>query len=92
VGSREDWDIIEAALGFKDFDPQRRKALCRQLQITVKIYYPRLVPRCVNWRIILLLPRKRSPGRHLEHWPWMFAFAGMRKRPESHTLTFATRY
>jgi hypothetical protein len=42
VGSREDWDIIEAALCFKDFDPQRRKALCRQLQIKVKIYYPRL--------------------------------------------------
>jgi hypothetical protein len=40
VGSREDWDIIEAALGFKDFDAQRRKALCRQLQTTVKMYYP----------------------------------------------------
>jgi hypothetical protein len=42
LGSQEDWEIIEAALGFKDFDPQRRKALCRRLQITVKIYYPRL--------------------------------------------------
>jgi hypothetical protein len=45
VGSPEDWDIIEAALGFKDFDPQRRKALCRRLQATVKLYYPRLGKR-----------------------------------------------
>jgi hypothetical protein len=42
VGTREDWDIIEAALGFRDFDPQRRKALCRELQITVKLRYLRL--------------------------------------------------
>jgi hypothetical protein len=35
--SREDWDIIEAALGLRDIDPQRRKALCRRLQITVKL-------------------------------------------------------
>ena len=45
LGSQEDWDIIEAALGFKDFDLQRRKSVCRQLQITVKIYYPTLRKR-----------------------------------------------
>jgi hypothetical protein len=42
LGSQEDWEIIEAALGFKDFDLQRRKALCRQMQRTVKLYYPRV--------------------------------------------------
>ena len=33
-----------------------------------------------------------SPGRHLGHWPCMSACAGVTKRPESRTLTFATRY
>jgi hypothetical protein len=45
LGNQEDWEIIEAALGFKDFDPQRRKALYRGLQITVKAYYPTLARR-----------------------------------------------
>jgi len=45
VGNREDWDIIEAALGFKDFDPQRRKALCRRLRFIVDNFYPRLGKR-----------------------------------------------
>jgi hypothetical protein len=45
LGSQEDWEIIEAALGFKGFDPQRREALHRQLQTTVKLYYPRLGKR-----------------------------------------------
>jgi hypothetical protein len=39
VGSREDWDIIEAALGFKDFDAQRRTMLSRQLKTLVNIYF-----------------------------------------------------
>jgi hypothetical protein len=39
VGSREDWDIIEQALGFKDFDPQRRRLLWGRLQTIVSLYY-----------------------------------------------------
>jgi hypothetical protein len=39
VGNREDWEIIEAALGFKDFDTQRRKLLCGRLQNMVSLYY-----------------------------------------------------
>ena len=50
LGSQEDWEIIEAALGFKDFDPQRRKALCRRLETTVKLYYPRLGKRVYELR------------------------------------------
>jgi hypothetical protein len=51
----------------------------------------RMIRKLVR-RIILSLPRKRRQGRHLEHWPRMSASGGMRKRPGSHTLTFATRY
>jgi hypothetical protein len=43
VGSREDWEIIEQVLGFKDFDPQRRKLLHGRLQNVVSLYY-RLKP------------------------------------------------
>jgi hypothetical protein len=50
LGSQEDWEIIEAVLGFKDFDLQRRKALCRQLQRTVKLYYPRVGRRAYEVR------------------------------------------
>jgi hypothetical protein len=50
VGSREDWEIMEAALGFKDFDPQRRKLLCHRLQTMVKLYYPRLGKRVYELR------------------------------------------
>ena len=39
VGSREDWVIIEQALGFKDFDPRRRGLLRGRLQTIVSLYY-----------------------------------------------------
>jgi hypothetical protein len=39
VGSREDWEIIEEALGFKDIDPRRRRLLCGRLQTIVSLYY-----------------------------------------------------
>jgi hypothetical protein len=39
VGNREDWVIIEQALGFKDFDLRRRRLLCERLQTMVSLYY-----------------------------------------------------
>jgi len=39
LGSQEDWDIIEAALGFKDPDPRRRRELSHWLRVIVSLYY-----------------------------------------------------
>jgi hypothetical protein len=39
VGSPEDWEIIEAALGFGELDPRRRETLQRRLRLMVSKYY-----------------------------------------------------
>lgn len=38
VGSPEDWDRIEKALGFSDFDPRRRERLARDIGLIFSIY------------------------------------------------------
>jgi hypothetical protein len=40
VGTSEDWGIIEAALGFKDFDPHRREGLFLRLRSLFRVYFP----------------------------------------------------
>jgi len=39
VGSPEDWDRIESALGFDDFDPQRRERLWRRIDLIFHLYF-----------------------------------------------------
>jgi hypothetical protein len=39
IGSPEDWDRIEKALGFKDFDPRRREHLWRSLDLIDLLYF-----------------------------------------------------
>jgi hypothetical protein len=46
-GSREDWDIIEAALGFKDIRPLARSALRNRLRVMVELYH-------AAWRTVQL--------------------------------------
>jgi hypothetical protein len=38
VGSPEDWDRIEEALGFYDFDPRRREDLWRRIDLIFSLY------------------------------------------------------
>ena len=39
LGSPEDWDRIEKALGFDDFDPRRREDLCRRIDLISHLYF-----------------------------------------------------
>jgi hypothetical protein len=39
VGSPEDWDRIEKALGFDDFDPRRREDLWRRIDLIFHLYF-----------------------------------------------------
>ena len=38
VGSPEDWNRIERALGFDDFDPRRRERLWRWIDLIFSLY------------------------------------------------------
>jgi hypothetical protein len=39
IGSPEDWNRIERALGFKDFDAQRRERLWRSIDLIDLLYF-----------------------------------------------------